>query len=157
MKWNVKYENLRVKTGKMFFLGILLLASSVILSCSQPVLESSECIKARDPLKRFYSFHIGNEMTPSIENLDERKKFLSTRLIENLKQLTPTKMDYFTQTEDYPKAFRAGKCETIDTKRASFKVLLFWRTNDENIQREITVESVNEGDEWLIDTVKPNN
>lgn len=96
-------------------------------------------------------------MIPSIENLEQRKKFLSTRLVEDLKQHTGSEKDYFTQTEDYPKAFRAGKCETIDRKRASFQVLLFWRTNDENIQREITVETVKEGEEWLIDTVKPNN
>ncbi len=126
-------------------------------ACSQPVLESPECIASRDPVKRFYSFHFGNEMKPSKENLAERGKFLSQDLLEELSKQTETKKDYFTQETDYPKAFRAGKCETVSPDRARFEILLFWRTNDKNIQREIAVEAVREDEKWKIDRVTPKN
>jgi len=124
-----------------------------LAACNQPVLESPECISSRDSVKRFYSFHLGNDMAPSAESLEKRKKFLSAKLRESLKPESETKTDYFTQTDNYPKAFRAGKCSGSSKDRASFEVLLFWRTDEKNTQREITVEAVKENDSWLIDKV----
>ena len=134
----------------------LLLFSAVIVGfgCSQPILESNECIEARDPVKRFYSFHFGNEMLASKENIEKRKKYLSKRLNAELNDRSDTKFDYFTQTADYPKAFRAGKCDSTAGDRVKFEVLLFWRTNEKNSQRAIQVEMVKENSRWLIDRVE---
>ncbi len=122
------------------------------VGCNQPVLESEQCIASRDTVKRFYSFHFGNEMQPSAENLTKRKKFLSNDLLEKLGQEN-SKKDYFTQTDDYPKAFRVGSCENSGNDRAKFEILLFWRRDEINTQRAIIVEAVNENGQWLIDKV----
>ena len=92
-------------------------------------------------------------MTPSAENLEKQKKYLSASLKEKLKTASGTKIDYFTQTDNYPKAFRAGKCVSSSNDKASFEILLFWRTDEKNSQREITVEAIKEEDGWLIDKV----
>lgn len=124
-----------------------------LVGCNQPVLESKQCIESRDTVKRFYSFHFGNEMKPSPENLAERRKFLSKELQENLARENDSKKDYFTQTDDYPKAFRVGGCENSGSNGAKFEVLLFWRRDEINTQREIKVEAVSEDGKWLVDKV----
>jgi len=62
--------------------------------------------------------------------------------------------DYFTATDDYPKAFRVGVCKIIEPeKRVNFQILLFWKDDNRNEQREMNVEIVNEKDEWLVNKV----
>ena len=68
--------------------------------------------------------------------------FVSSELERKISARLKEKRDYFTQTDDYPKAFRAGKCETAGKDKAKFEILLFWRTNEENIQREIEVDDL---------------
>ena len=108
-------------------------------------------------VKSFYSFHLGNEIRPSENTLEKRAKYLSANLIQTLKKQAKTDFDYFSQTNDYPKASRVGACKTISKTRASFGVLLFWRKSDKNIQREIKVEAVKEKDQWLIDKASSEN
>ena len=124
-------------------------------SCSVPVLESPECIEARNTVKEFYSYHFDADMKPSAENLKQRQRFLSPELITRLSTLGETQKDYFTGTSDYPKAFRIGGCEAVSPqKRTVFGVLLFWKTDSREEQREIKVEAVKENDRWLIDKVE---
>ncbi|MGI8542347.1 MAG: DUF3828 domain-containing protein [Aridibacter sp.] len=137
--------------------SFLLTAYCLLLSCSQPILDSPECIASRDSVKRFYSYHFGNDMKPSAENLKKREKYLSQELNDKLARQNKTAKDYFTNTDDYPKAFRAGKCETLDKNKTKFEILLFWRTDEQNIQREIDVEAIKENDRWLIYKVLPKN
>lgn len=139
------------------FLKILLAVLAVCVlfgGCSQPILEAEECIEARNGVKRFYSFHFGNDLKPSKENFEKRAEFLSENLRRKLSAETFGKTDYFTQTEDYPKAFRIGKCAAKSATQTEFEVLLFWRTNESNVQREIRVELVKEKGNWLINEVK---
>ena len=138
-------------------LTFCMLTLSFSISCNQPVLESAECVASRDSIKKFYSFHIGNDMTPSNANLEKRRQYLSERLVKEIAKEDDPKRDYFTQSEDYPKTFRAGACETIGENRASFEVVLFWRNDEKNTQREIKVEAVNVGEKWLIDKIEPKN
>jgi hypothetical protein len=122
-------------------------------SCSVPNLEKPECTEARQTMKDFYSFHFGNEMQFTPENLRQRERFLSVDLTKNL-QAVPVATDPFTLTNDAPKAFRIGACEVIEPgKKANFEVLLFWRRNDQNEQREIRVETIKENDKWLINKI----
>ncbi|MEZ5344981.1 MAG: DUF3828 domain-containing protein [Pyrinomonadaceae bacterium] len=135
----------------------LLFTGFVLFGCSQPVLESGECIEARVPVRRFYSFHLGNEMKPTKANLEKRIEFLSGRLKDELSVQPETTRDYFTQTDDFPTAFRAGKCSTKKKDRVEVEILLFWRKDETNIQRMIRVEAVRENSKWLIDKVTSQN
>src|SRR5436190_6928056 len=97
------------RTMHNFFLILCILHCALcISSCSVPNLEKPQCTAARDAVKRFYSFHFGNDMHPSPENLKARESFLTSELISSLSTSTETVRDYFTATEDYPKAFRIG-------------------------------------------------
>ncbi|MGI8670106.1 MAG: DUF3828 domain-containing protein [Aridibacter sp.] len=155
--WRVTSRKWRVVGRKVILCCLLLTAYCLLLSCSQPVLESPECIASRDSVKRFYSFHFGNDMKPSAKNLEKREKYLSKELKAKLANQSETAKDYFTQTADYPKAFRVGKCKTLDKNRTKFEILLFWRTDEKNIQREIDVEAVKENNKWLINKVTAKN
>ena len=122
-------------------------------ACSIPNLEAPECIAARTEVREFYSYHFGNDMKPSAENLRQREKFLSSELVKTLSASNETAKDYFTATDKYPKAFRVGSCQAISPRKTVFGILLFWKDDAQSEQREIKVEAVKENDKWLIDKV----
>lgn len=134
------------------FLIFIVLTTSCGLSV--PNLEQAECSQARIRVKEFYSFHFGNDMKPSSENLQQREKFISADLIRQLERQTGETQDYFTKTEDYPKAFSVGKCEVISPENTVFEVLLFWKNDVRSEQREIKVETVKENNNWLVNKVE---
>ncbi|HKX84096.1 MAG TPA: DUF3828 domain-containing protein [Pyrinomonadaceae bacterium] len=138
----------------------MLLIAYGLMSCSIPNLESPECTESRNVVREFYSFHFGNDMQPSLENLKLRERFLSPefggKLMVDVTSYPKTTIDYFTHTDDFPKAFRVGECRVIDTgKRTDFEILLFWKDNERSEQRSIHAEAVKENNKWLIDDVKP--
>ena len=124
-----------------------------ISSCSIPSLEKPECTAGRDVVKRFYSFHFGHDMSPSPENLKAREPFLTDDLINLLSGFGDVKKDYFTATEDYPKAFRVGECTVDSTDRATLQVVLLWRDDNRSEQKEVRVETVQTSGKWLIGKV----
>jgi hypothetical protein len=124
-----------------------------ISSCSLPNLEKPQCIQARDSVKRFYSFHFGNDMQPSPENLKAREPFLTSDLFTALSASTDTANDYFTATDKYPKAFRVGSCTSDADDRAVLQILMLWRDETGSVQKEVHVETVKTGDKWLINKV----
>ncbi len=124
-----------------------------LAACSIPNLEAPECTESRNAVKQFYSFHFGNDMRPSPENLKLREKYLSSELFESLSRRPESPKDYFTATENYPKAFRIGTCEVISADATRLQVLLFWRDDTKSEQKEVTVEVVKADDKWLIDDV----
>jgi hypothetical protein len=131
----------------------LLLSAFCLLSCSVPNLEAPECTEARQTLKEFYSFHFGNDMQPTPENLKERERFLTNKFINNL-QTASGETDPFTLTDDLPRAFRVGGCQVVESqKRVVFGVLLFWKTDTRTEQRQINVEAVKQSDKWLINKI----
>lgn len=88
------------------------------------------------------------------ENLGRREKFLSKDLKQKLENQPESAADYFTATEDYPKAFRIGGCEVIEPdKKISIQVLLFWKSDTRSQQREIYVEVVKENNNWLVNGI----
>lgn len=138
--------------NKNFYL--LFFASGILFSaCSIPNLEKPECVESRETVKQFYSVHFGNDLKPNLENLKKSESYLTPRLFEELKNQNETAKDYFTQTEDYPKAFRVGGCEVVSQNKTVFEILLFWKDDTRNEQREIKVETVKENEKWLIDKV----
>lgn len=131
----------------------LLLTACCSFSCSIPNLEEPECTEARVAVKEFYSFHFGNDTQPTAENLKQRERFLTNELIKDLPAANAGK-DPFTLTADFPTTFRVGGCKVVESQKSvSFGVLLFWRTEDRNEQREISVETVRENDRWLVNKI----
>ena len=124
-----------------------------ITACSIPNLEKPQCTAARDAVKRFYSFHFGSDMSSSPENLKAREAFLTTELVKALSASTETKKDYFTATDNYPKAFRVGECSSGSDDKTTLQVLLLWRDDTKNEQKEVHVETVKVGENWLINKV----
>ena len=131
----------------------LLLFHLCLLSCSIPNLEKPQCIEARDAVKRFYSLHFGTDMHPSRENLKAREPFLTPDLIGSLSASGETSRDYFTATENYPRAFRVGECTSGSETQATLQVLLLWRDDTSSDQKEVHVDTVKTGDAWLINKV----
>ncbi len=133
----------------------LLLTAVCQLNCSIPNLETPECGEARNTVKEFYSYHFGNDMKFTRDNLKPREKFLSNELKQKLASQPDSATDYFTATDDYPKAFRVGSCEAIEAnKKVDIQVLLFWKSDTRSEQREVHVEVINVNDNWLINKVE---
>src|ERR1043166_1296736 len=130
-----------------------------IAGCSVPNLEDPQCSEARDSVKRFYSFHFGNDMSPSPENLKARQRFLTDDLYHALRESTFGKTDYFTKSDDYPRTFKIGKCtHTPDASNLTMQVQLYWRDDQSTVQKEVEVDVLNRGnvvsdDMWLINKV----
>jgi hypothetical protein len=124
-----------------------------ITSCSIPNLETPQCTEARDVVKRFYSFHFGNDMRPLSEDFKAQEIFLTSELIATLFSTDKEARDYFTATENHPKAFRVGECSAESDSKATLQVLLLWRDDTSSDQKEIHVETVLIGDRWLINKV----
>ena len=153
MKLAVISNQLAVSGARKYFLFCLLLTAYCSLSCSVPNLEKTECTQSRDAVKRFYSFHFGNDMRPSPDNLKVREQFLTSELIKTLAGSSEVKKDYFTATDDFPKAFRVGECKAESIDKTSFQVVLLWRDDNRSEQKEVNVDAVNTGGKWLINAV----
>lgn len=123
-----------------------------ISSCSVPNLETSECTAARDGVKQFYSFHFGNDMHPSADNLKLREKYLTPELFKTLSGSTDAK-DYFTASDEPPKTFKIAQCEAPQPDKADVQVQIYWRDDAKTVQKVVHVETVKIGDKWLISNV----
>ena len=140
-----------LETRRLQILCCLLSSVFCLLSCgSVPNLESPECEEARNTVREFYSVHFGGEMKPSEEYLARREKFLTAGLRDVVSKNLADTRDYFTGTDDYPRAFRVGGCEVAAPDKTVFSILVFWKTDTRTEQREIKVEAVRENDRWLI-------
>lgn len=140
------------KIGGLVRLCVIL---SAVLSaaCSIPNLEPAACAGARPFVREFYSFHFGNEMAFSSENLKLRERFLSPDLFRKVVN-SPWGLDPFTTgTDNFPRAFRVGGCTELARDRPEFQVLLFWRDETSTEQKTISVEAVKSDDKWLIDRI----
>lgn len=152
---NSKFKFQGSKLRKVFlYFCCLLLTACCLLSCSIPNLEKPECAEAKQTVREFYSYHFGGDMKPSSENLQSSGKFLTGGLKQNLAAQSDGKTDYFTQTDDYPKAFRVGGCAIADENKTLIQVVLFWKDDTRSEQREVKVETVKQGDNWLINSVE---
>ncbi|MEO6052146.1 MAG: hypothetical protein ABIP78_12560 [Pyrinomonadaceae bacterium] len=78
---------------------------------------------------------------------------MSSELIGSLSGANETARDYFTATDNYPKAFRVGECKSDADDRAALQILLLWRDDTKSEQKEVHVETIKVGDKWLINKV----
>ena len=138
---------------KILIFAFCILQFSFSVACSIPSLEKPECEAARNDVREFYSYHFGGDMKNTAKNLKGQEKYLSADLQKRLAEQSDSAIDYFTQTADYPKAFRVGGCEVAAPNKTIFDILLFWKTETRSEQREINVETIKENDTWVIDKV----
>jgi len=149
------------------FVGMawLLLTAFGLVGCgvpSIPNLEETDCLESRDRVREFYSFHFGNDMSLTEENILLREKYFTHRLTNDLLNdfvtLPEKAMEYFTAapTDDLPKAFRVGECKVVDPGEVvQFDVLMFWKDDVRTEQKHVSVSLKKENDSWLIDSVSP--
>lgn len=142
---------LRIRWRVIFTLCALHFALCV--ACSIPNLEEPECTESRGAVKEFYSYHFGNEMKFTEQNLKPREKFLSPELIKLLQRFVTDSEPFTLTTNDEPKAFRVSGCTAIDASKADVRVLLFWRDDTRSEELEIHVETVKQNDKWLINNI----
>jgi hypothetical protein len=152
MKLTVDCWQLAVKR-RIWIAFCFLLSTCCLPSCSIPNLADPNCSEAKNAVREFYSFHFGNDMRPSPENLKLRERFLTQELFDSLSGKSESRFDYFTQTEDYPKAFRVGACKSAGADKADLQVLLFWRDDTRNEQKELGVEAVKRPERWMVNKV----
>ena len=136
-----------------FLIFCILNFAFCIFACSVPNLEPESCIEARTPIREFYSFHFGNDMNFSQEDLKKREQFLTPEFV-NKHRNVPDGADPFTTGDtDVPKAFRVGECREIAPDKTQFQVLLFWKDDARTEQRQIFVDAAKPGGEWLVNGV----
>lgn len=151
----LEFKRRRAESWRLnLFLFCLLISICSLSSCAVPNIENPECREAQEFLKKFYSLHFGEGLRPSAEGFEKRREFLTDELKRKLEGQNETATDYFTQTDDYPKAFRVGACEIINENKILVEVLLFWKTDTRTEQREIRVEVVKEKNKLLINQVQ---
>lgn len=127
----------------------------LIAGCSVPTLVPESCTEARGPLKKLYSLHFDRGFEPDDSYKEQRGEFLSDRLKGEIDGQSG--FDYLTQTGDPPKAFRIGKCTETGKDVVSFGVLLFWKDDQRDEQREINASMTRRGDGWVVDKVEKAN
>jgi len=154
-KFQVPSSKFRLKFGivkKFYFL--LFTFYFLLTACgSVPNLEPPECTDSRLVVKEFYSYHFGNEMRFSAENLQKREKFLTPEFFKSVQNLQTENDIFTTNTNDFPKAFRVGKCEVVEPVKTRLEVLLFWKDDNRSEQKTINVEAVKQGDKWLVNKI----
>jgi hypothetical protein len=135
----------------------ILYCALCIAACSVPNLESSECSEARDAAKRFYSFHFGNDMKPSLENLKLRERFLTdqyfSRLMDAQNAGGDAEHDPFTPYSEkgLPRTFKIGKCREISDTVVDLQVQFYWRDDNSTEQKELHAEMVRTSGVWLLE------
>jgi hypothetical protein len=157
-KFRLSGFKLKLKAGRwLYFLPFafcLLPFCLLLAACSIPNLEEAECTASRDAVKEFYSFHFGNEMRFSPENLRLRERFLTAQFVASLQNLQTDADVFTTNSTDYPKAFRTGGCRVVSPEKTEVEVLLFWKTDTRSEQKAIRVEVVKQNGRWLIDKIR---
>lgn len=147
--------NLFLRIAVTCLLAVCVAGSFACSNISVPNLEDRSCAEARDSAKRFYSFHFGNSLAPSAEDLKKRESFVTPELYARLVVRTENPEDYFTSTSDYPKAFRVGECRVESPERVSLEIVLFWRDDQRSEQKTVNATLVRSEGKWLIDEVTP--
>jgi len=99
-------------------------------------------------------------MRLTLENVRLRERFLTkdyaAKLRVDVGEMPPTKIDYFTYSEDFPKTFRVGECKVVEPgKVTQLEIVLFWKDDMRSEQKEILAIAKYENDDWLLDSVGP--
>lgn len=138
--------------NQLIFLMISVI-SVANFGCGVPNLETAECTQARDSAKKFYSFHFGNDMRPTADNLKMRERFLTPRYYEVLARSGEGEIDQFTASSDFPRTFKIGECRAATPTKVDLQIQLYWRDDQRTVQQEVTANMAKQDDSWLLDGV----
>ena len=128
-----------------------IVAILMTLGCSVPNLESPACSQAQDAVKQFYSFHFGNDSGEAAD-ASSRRRFLTDQMYTSIEH-SQQPVDPLTTFAEPPTTFKVGTCEERGPAAADIEVQLYWRNDNQTLQREIKVGAVKDGDRWLINKV----
>jgi hypothetical protein len=129
------------------------LLSTACVTGSIPNLDEPECDSSRSIVKKFYSYHFGNDMIFSQDNLKEREKFFTPEFYQSLQNLQTENDVFTTNSNDLPRAFRLGDCKVLESTKTNVEILLLWRDDTNSKQKIINAEVVKKGDNWLINKI----
>ncbi|MCU0240064.1 MAG: hypothetical protein MUC29_11535, partial [Pyrinomonadaceae bacterium] len=153
MKSVISGQWLVVRKGLFYLLPFAFLLCTACVTGSMPNLDEPECEASRSIVKKFYSYHFGNDMLFSQVNLKQREKFLTPEFYQSLQNLQ-TKNDVFTSnSSDIPRAFRLGDCKVLEPNKTNVEVLLLWKDDVRSEQKIVNAEVVKQGDNWLINKI----
>ena len=155
---------------------ISLIGIAVILSVGAQAPAKAQTAGPQDAALRavrsFYAFHLAHNKGFTVRNVQLRKRFLTAEfyglLLQELKRQAaeikahPDEVpdfdgDPFTDSQEYPDSYRAGKAET-NGDLAKVTVTLLWsaRTSRGRDKRDIVVEVTKSGAGWLINDIVNN-
>lgn len=143
----------RIKSIGTFIIFTALLTAGCS-SISVPSLEDPSCTKARETARSFYSLHFGGDLKPTAESLKARATGLTEEFGARLQAENPQKVDPFTLTEDYPRAFKLGGCEAKTDGSVVLEVQLFWRDEKVTKQESVNATMIERNGRWLIEGVE---
>lgn len=143
----------RIKSIGTFIIFTALLTAGCS-SISVPSLEDPSCTAARETARSFYSLHFGGDLKPTADSIKARSTGLTEEFGARLQAENPQKVDPFTLTEDYPRAFKLGGCEAETDGGVVLEIQLFWR--DENVTKQESVNAImiEKNGRWLIDDIE---
>jgi hypothetical protein len=95
-------QNSKLKL-KNLLLALCIFNSAFSIACSVPNLEAPECTESRGTVKELYSYHFGNDMKFSEENLKRREKYLTPEYFKSLQGLQ-TESDVFLENRHAQRA-----------------------------------------------------
>jgi hypothetical protein len=127
----------------VFIIAVLSFAS---FGCNLPVLESAECLEARDAVKRFYSRLLDDGA--SGDRRDRWVPYVTEGLARELSSATG--VEYFTKARHSPTSFRVGDCRSLDRGRAALDVILLWRHDESSRQSTIQIAAERVEGRWVI-------
>lgn len=129
-----------------------LFAALLFAACSVPNLESDSCTEARSELKKLYSMHFDRGQEADERYRKDRVRFLTEDLARRIDD--GGEVDYLTQTGDFPKAFRIGKCTETGKDALSFGILLFWKDEQRDEQKQVDASMAKTAEGWALEKVE---
>lgn len=133
-------------------ISFIIFFSVFALSCSLPSLESANCSNARESVRRFYSFHLGNDTAFTPETLEKRRGFLTSSFFVSL-SMSQLSGDPFTRSETPPKTFKIADCKENQNGTAEIRVQVYWKDDLSTVQSEFFVAAKSIDGNWLIDRI----
>lgn len=149
------FGRMRRVSSLLVVVSVAVLAALFAASCRVETFDESPCGEAKDAAHRLYSFHFGNDMTPSPENLEKRKRYLTDELFKQLSANT-SRTDYFTASENFPRTFKIGQCTLNSPNDATVQVQIYWKDDYTTVQKDLLVDVVKRANDWLINSVTPD-
>ena len=134
---------------------IAVFATLFAASCRVETFDESPCGQAKGEAHRLYSFHLGNDMTPSPEHLELRKRYLTDELYKQL-STSDSRTDYFTSSENFPRTFKIGQCSLKSPEEATVQVQIYWKDDYSTVQKDLLVDVVKRSGGWLVNSVTPD-